>query len=100
MPDDGLQRTLRPRIQATRPPRSILWLEFVGVAAAFLALSVVAGLPAVTGSVAPALVTAAAMFAYPFLEAVGLPSLRPQIVAFVLVSSFAVGIIRFSRHSE
>jgi hypothetical protein len=40
------------------------------------------------------------MFAYPFLEGVGLPPLRPQTVAFVLVSSFAVGIERFSRRYQ
>jgi hypothetical protein len=45
-------------------------------------------------------VTIAAMSAYPFLEGVGLPPLRPQTVAFVLVSSFAVGIERFSRRYQ
>lgn len=42
-------------------------------------------------------VTIAAMFAYPFLEGLGFPPLRPQAVAFVLVASFAVGIERSSR---
>lgn len=41
--------------------------------------------------------TLSAMFAYPFLEGLGLPALRPQIVAFVLVSSFGVGVALFSR---
>lgn len=41
--------------------------------------------------------TISAMFAYPFLETLGLPALRPQMVAFVLVASFAVGIERSSR---
>lgn len=41
--------------------------------------------------------TIAAMFAYPFLEGLGLPPLRPQMVAFVLVASFAAGIERSSR---
>jgi uncharacterized YccA/Bax inhibitor family protein len=45
-------------------------------------------------------VTIAAMFAYPFLEGIGMPRLRPQTVAFVLVSSFAAGIARFSRRYE
>lgn len=45
-------------------------------------------------------VTIAAMVAYPFLEAVGVPPLRPQTVAFVLVASFAVGIHFFSRRYE
>jgi hypothetical protein len=45
-------------------------------------------------------VTIGAMFAYPFLEALGLPRLRPQTVAFVLVSSFAVGIGISSRRYE
>lgn len=45
-------------------------------------------------------VTIAAMFAYPFLEGLGLPPLRPQMVAFVLVSSFVVGIERFSRRYQ
>ena len=116
------------------------WIEFVGVAACLLAISLVAGLPAVTRAVPPGVliaavlaaagsliavfggmlrdldelerriaaealalsfvVTIAAMFAYPFLEGVGLPPLRPQTVAFVLVSSFAVGIERFSRRYQ
>ena len=42
-------------------------------------------------------VTIAAMFAYPFLEGLGLPPLKPQTVAFVLVASFTVGIERSSR---
>jgi hypothetical protein len=45
-------------------------------------------------------VTIAAMFAYPFLEGLGLPALRPQTVAFLLVASFAVGIERFSRRYQ
>lgn len=44
--------------------------------------------------------TIAAMFAYPFLEVIGLPPLRPQTVAFVLVSSFGVGIERSSRRYQ
>jgi hypothetical protein len=44
--------------------------------------------------------TISAMFAYPFLERLGLPPLRPQTVAFVLVASFAVGIERFSRRYQ
>jgi hypothetical protein len=44
--------------------------------------------------------TISAMFAYPFLEGIGMPSLRPQTVAFVLVTSFAVGIARSSRRYE
>jgi hypothetical protein len=40
------------------------------------------------------------MFAYPFLEGLGLPALRPQTVAFLLVASFAVGIERFSRRYQ
>jgi hypothetical protein len=116
------------------------WIEFVGVAACLLAISLVAGLPAVTRAVSPAVliaavlfaagpliavfggmlrdlgelerrivaealalsfvVTIAAMFLYPFLEGVGLPPLRPQTVAFVLVSSFAVGITLSSRRYE
>jgi peptidoglycan/LPS O-acetylase OafA/YrhL len=116
------------------------WIEFVGVAACLLAISLVAGLPAVTRAVPPGVliaavlaaagsliavfggmlrdldelerriaaealalsfvVTIAAMSAYPFLEGVGLPPLRPQTVAFVLVSSFAVGIERFSRRYQ
>ena len=116
------------------------WIEFVGVAACLLAISLVAGLPAITRAVSPAMliaavlfaagpliavfggmlrdlgelerrivaealalsfvVTIAAMFAYPFLEGIGMPRLRPQTVAFVLVSSFAVGIERFSRRYQ
>jgi hypothetical protein len=116
------------------------WIEFVGVAACLLAISLVAGLPAVTRAVSPAMLiaavlatagpliavfggmlrdlgelerrivaealalsfvaTIAAMFAYPFLEGIGMPRLRPQTVAFVLVSSFAVGVTRFSRQYE
>ena len=41
--------------------------------------------------------TSAAMFAYPFLEGLGFPPLRPQTVAFVLVASFVAGIERSSR---
>ena len=44
--------------------------------------------------------TLAAMFAYPFLEAVGLPPLRPQTVCAVLVFSFSAGIAIFSRRYE
>lgn len=44
--------------------------------------------------------TISAMFAYPFLEALGLPPLRPQTVAFVLVASFAAGIERSSRRYQ
>jgi hypothetical protein len=44
--------------------------------------------------------TIAAMFAYPFLEALGLPRLRPQTVAFLLVASFAAGIAISSRRYE
>jgi hypothetical protein len=44
--------------------------------------------------------TISAMFAYPFLEGLGLPRLAPQTVAFVLVTSFAVGIERFSRRYQ
>lgn len=113
------------------------WTSFLGVAVGLLAISIVAGLPAVTRAVSPALliagvlaaggilgalfvgilkdldelerriaaealalsfvVTIAAMFVYPFLEGLGLPPLRPQTVAFILVSSFAVGIARFAR---
>ena len=113
------------------------WSSFLGVAVGLLVISIVAGLPAVTRVVSPALliagvfagggilgglfvgmlkdsdelerriaaealalsfvVTIAAMFVYPFLEGLGLPPLRPQTVAFVLVSSFAVGIARFAR---
>jgi uncharacterized YccA/Bax inhibitor family protein len=113
------------------------WIEFVGVAAGLAVVSLVAGLPAVTRAISPAMlvaavvgaaglliavfagmlrdldelerrivaealalsfvVTIAAMFAYPFLEGIGMPRLRPQTVAFVLVSSFAAGIALFSR---
>jgi hypothetical protein len=45
-------------------------------------------------------VTIGAMFVYPFLEGLGLPPLRPQTVAFLLVSSFAVGIELFSRRYQ
>lgn len=44
--------------------------------------------------------TLVAMFGYPFLEILGVPRLRPQTVAFVLVSSFGVGIAIFSRRYE
>jgi hypothetical protein len=110
------------------------------VSAGLALVSLVAGLPAVTRAVSPALLVAAvlaaagpliavfvgmlrdlgelerrivsealalsfiatisAMFAYPFLEGIGLPPLRPQVVAFVLVTSFAVGIERFSRRYQ
>jgi uncharacterized membrane protein len=113
------------------------WSSFLGMAVGLLVISIVAGLPAVTRAVSPALliagvfagggilgglfvgmlkdldelerriaaealslsfvVTIAAMFVYPFLEGLGLPPLRPQTVAFVLVSSFAAGIARFAR---
>jgi putative Ca2+/H+ antiporter (TMEM165/GDT1 family) len=113
------------------------WTSFLGVAVALLAVSILAGLPAITRVVSPSLliagvlaaagilgalfvgmlkdvdelerriaaealalsfvVTIAAMFVYPFLEGLGLPPLRPQTVAFVLVASFAVGIECFSR---
>ena len=116
------------------------WIQFLGVAAGLLVVSLVAGLPAVTDGVSPALLVAfvagaaglliavfvgmvrdlgelerrivsealtlafvatiAAMFAYPFLEGIGLPPLRPQTVAFVLVSSFGVGIERSSRRYQ
>ena len=42
-------------------------------------------------------VTLAAMFAYPFLEALGLPALRPQSVGAILVISFSAGIAIFGR---
>jgi hypothetical protein len=126
--------------EVVAPRRRKNWIEFVGVAACLLAISLVAGLPAVTRTVSPAVliaavlaaagsliavfggmlrdldelerrivaealalsfvVTIAAMFAYPFFEGVGLPPLRPQTVAFVLVSSFAVGVERFSRRYQ
>jgi drug/metabolite transporter (DMT)-like permease len=116
------------------------WFQFLGVAGALLAISIAAGLPAITRAISPALLVAAvlavagplvavfggmlrdlgelerrivsealalsfivtisAMFAYPFLEGIGLPPLRPQTVAFVLVASFAVGIARFSRRYQ
>jgi hypothetical protein len=116
------------------------WFQFLGVAGALLAISIAAGLPAITRTISPALLVAAvlaaagplvavfggmlrdlgelerrivsealalsfittisAMFAYPFLEGLGLPPLRPQTVAFVLVASFAVGIERFSRRYQ
>jgi hypothetical protein len=112
------------------------WFQFLGVAGALLAISIAAGLPAITRAISPALLVAAvlavagplvavfggmlrdlgelerrivsealalsfivtisAMFAYPFLEGIGLPPLRPQTVAFLLVASYAVGISRFS----
>jgi hypothetical protein len=40
------------------------------------------------------------MFACPFLERIGIPALRPQTVAFVLVGSFGVGVALFSRRYE
>jgi len=46
------------------------------------------------------IVTIAAMFAYPFLEGLGLPALRPQTVALVLVTSFSVGVGLFSRRYD
>jgi hypothetical protein len=116
------------------------WIQFLAIAAALLAISIVAGLPAITRAVSPALLVAAvlaaagplvaifggmlrdlgelerrivsealalsfivtisAMFAYPFLEGLGFPHLRPQIVAFVLVASFGAGIERFSRRYQ
>jgi divalent metal cation (Fe/Co/Zn/Cd) transporter len=45
-------------------------------------------------------VTLAAMLAYPFLETLGLPALRPQMVCAVLVGSFSAGIAIFSRRYE
>jgi hypothetical protein len=45
-------------------------------------------------------VTLGAMLAFPFLESVGFPALRPQVVAFVLVTSFSVGVALFSRRYE
>jgi hypothetical protein len=138
--NDGLQRTLGPRIRSGPLPRSPIWVEFLAVAAALGAISFVTGLSAVIRMVSPAVLVAgvlagavpliavfvgmlrdlgelerriisealtlafvatiAAMFAYPFLEALGLPRLRPQTVAFVLVSSFAVGIAISSRRYE
>jgi len=44
--------------------------------------------------------TLTTMFAYPFLETLGLPALRPQTVCAVLVMSFSVGIAIFSRRYE
>ena len=122
------------------PRRRKDWMQFLGVAAGLFVISLIAGLPAVTGAVSPALLVAAvlgaaglliavfvgmlrdlgelerrivsealtlafvltlaAMFAYPFLEGVGLPALRPQTVAFVLVASFAVGLERSSRRYQ
>ena len=119
------------------PEKRRHWTSFLGVAVGLLAISIVAGLPAVTRAVSPAMliasvlaaagilsalfvamlkdsdelerriaaealalsfvVTIAAMFAYPFLEGLSLPPLRPQTVAFVLVGSFAVGLERSSR---
>ena len=116
------------------------WIQFLAIAGALLAISLVAGLPAVTRAISPAILiaavvaaagpliavfggmlrdlgelerrivsealslafvaTLAAMFAYPFLEGIGIPALRPQTVAFVLVASFAVGIERFSRRYQ
>lgn len=116
------------------------WIQFLAIAGALLAISLVAGLPAVTRAISPAILiaavvaaagpliavfggmlrdlgelerrivsealslafvaTLAAMFAYPFLERIGIPALRPQTVAFVLVASFAVGIERFSRRYQ
>ena len=116
------------------------WIPFLAIAGALLAISFVAGLPAVTRAISPAILIAAvvaaagpliavfggmlrdlgelerrivsealslafvatlsAMFAYPFLEGIGIPALRPQTVAFVLVSSFGVGIALFSRRYE
>jgi hypothetical protein len=40
------------------------------------------------------------MFAYPFLEGIGIPALCPQTVAFVLVGSSDVGVALFSRRYE
>jgi hypothetical protein len=45
-------------------------------------------------------ITLGAMLAFPFLESVGFPALRPQTVTFVLVSLFAVGIELFSRRYQ
>lgn len=116
------------------------WIEFVGVAAGLFVVSLVAGLPAVTGAVSPALLiaavlgaagvliavfvgmlrdlgelerriisealalafvlTLAAMFAWPFLESLGIARLRPQMVCALLVGSFAAGVGFFSRRYE
>jgi uncharacterized membrane protein len=113
------------------------WIQFLAIAAALLAISIAAGLPAVTRAVSPGLlvagvvaaagiliavfvgmlrdlaelerrivsealalsfvITLGAMLAFPFLESVGFPALRPQVVAFLLVASFAAGIERSSR---
>jgi hypothetical protein len=126
--------------EITIPRRRRDWIQFSGVAVGLLVISLIAGLPAVTRAVSPAMliaavlgaagilialfvgmlrdldelerriaaealalsfvVTIAAMFAYPFLEGLGLPALRPQTVAFLLVASFAVGIERFSRRYQ
>jgi hypothetical protein len=126
--------------EITVPRRRRDWIQFSGVAVGLLVISLIAGLPAVTRAVSPAMliaavlgaagilialfvgmlrdldelerriaaealalsfvVTIAAMFAYPFLEGLGLPALRPQTVAFLLVASFAVGIERFSRRYQ
>jgi hypothetical protein len=126
--------------EITIPGRRRDWIQFSGVAVGLLVISLIAGLPAVTRAVSPAMliaavlgaagilialfvgmlrdldelerriaaealalsfvVTIAAMFAYPFLEGLGLPALRPQTVAFLLVASFAVGIERFSRRYQ
>jgi hypothetical protein len=126
--------------EITLPRHRRGWNQFLAIAAALLAISIAAGLPAVTRAVSPALLvgavlsaaglliavfvgmlrdlgelerriisealalsfvaTISAMFAYPFLEDLGLPSLRPQVVTFLLVASFAVGIERFSRRYQ
>lgn len=116
------------------------WTPFVAIATALLAISIAAGLPAITRTISPALLIAAvlaaagplvavfrvmlrdlgelerrivsealalsfiatmsAMFAYPFLEPLGLPPLRPQTVCALLVSFFAAGVAIFSRRYE
>jgi hypothetical protein len=116
------------------------WFQFLAIAGALLAISIAAGLPAITRTISPALLVAAvlaaagplvavfvgmlrdldelerrivaealalsfvvtlgAMLAFPFLESVGFPALRPQVVAFVLVTSFSVGVALFSRRYE
>lgn len=116
------------------------WAQFLGLGAALIAVSLVAGLSPLAGEVSSALlvplvlvpaalllavfarmiremgelerrivsqalalafiVTCAAMIAYPFLEALAVPRLRPQTVCALLVGSFGVGIGIFSRRYE
>ena len=82
-PDGGLKRTLSPRLRSGGSLRSSVWQLWSRFSAEAVAFSVIT--------------TISAMFAYRFLEGIGIPALRSQTVAFVLVSSFCVGVALFSR---